>query len=47
MKPEHRDMIIIDADPILLLDALTLWQAPTVDKWITAANPPSPNLKDS
>jgi uncharacterized protein (TIGR00730 family) len=36
MKPEHRDMIVIDADPKALLDALAAWQAPTVDKWIAA-----------
>jgi uncharacterized protein (TIGR00730 family) len=36
MKPEHRDMIVIDADPKALLDALAAWQAPTVDKWIVA-----------
>ena len=39
MKPQHRDMIVIEADPARLLDALAAWQAPTVDKWIT---PPTP-----
>jgi uncharacterized protein (TIGR00730 family) len=34
MKPEHRDMIVVDADPAALLDAISAWQAPTVDKWI-------------
>jgi uncharacterized protein (TIGR00730 family) len=34
MKPEHRDMVVIDADPAALLDRLSAWQAPSVDKWI-------------
>ena len=34
MKPEHRDMMVIDPDPAALLDALAAWQAPTVTKWI-------------
>ena len=34
MKPEHRDMIVFEADPDALLDALAAWQAPTVTKWI-------------
>lgn len=37
MKPEHRDMVVIETDPEALLDALLDWQAPTVDKWITPA----------
>jgi len=34
LKPEHRDMVLIDADPEHLLDALQAWQPPTVTKWI-------------
>ena len=34
MKTEHRDMVLLDADPAALLDALAGWQAPTVNKWI-------------
>jgi uncharacterized protein (TIGR00730 family) len=34
VKPEHRDLILIDADPAALLDALAVWQRPSVDKWI-------------
>jgi uncharacterized protein (TIGR00730 family) len=34
LKPEHRDMLLIDADPERLLDALQAWTAPTVTKWI-------------
>ncbi|GAA4337148.1 TIGR00730 family Rossman fold protein [Pigmentiphaga soli] len=33
MKPEHRDMIVIEADPQRMLDALAVWRAPTVQKW--------------
>jgi uncharacterized protein (TIGR00730 family) len=34
MKAEHRDMLIFDTDPCLVIDALEQWQAPTVTKWI-------------
>lgn len=34
MKAEHRDMLVLDADPSKLLDALEAWQPPRVDKWI-------------
>ena len=34
LKPEHRDMLLLDADPAALLDGLQAWQAPTVTKWI-------------
>lgn len=34
MKPEHRDMLVLEADPVRLLDALAAWEAPAVDKWI-------------
>lgn len=34
MKPEHRDMLVVHAQPEALLDALAAWQAPTVTKWI-------------
>ena len=34
MKPEHRDMKVIEPEPAALHDALAAWQAPTVTKWI-------------
>jgi uncharacterized protein (TIGR00730 family) len=34
MKPEHRDMLVVEADPDALLDGLAAWRAPTVTKWI-------------
>jgi uncharacterized protein (TIGR00730 family) len=34
LKPEHRDMILIEQSPAALLDALQVWQFPTVTKWI-------------
>ena len=34
LKPEHRDMLVIDPDPTRLLDALAAWSPPTVSKWI-------------
>ncbi|TPG73938.1 TIGR00730 family Rossman fold protein [Pseudomonas arsenicoxydans] len=38
MKTEHRDMLIFNPDPAALIDALELWQAPTVTKWIGAVS---------
>lgn len=34
MKAEHRDMLVLQAEPEPMLDALAAWQAPTVTKWI-------------
>lgn len=34
LQPEHRDMLLLEADPEALLDRLALWRAPTVTKWI-------------
>jgi predicted Rossmann-fold nucleotide-binding protein len=34
LKPEHRDMVVLEAEPTALLDALAAWQAPAVTKWI-------------
>jgi len=34
MRAEHRDMLVLHAQPAALLDALTQWQPPGVDKWI-------------
>ena len=37
MKPEHRDMILVETRPKELLDKFALWQAPSVSKWIGQA----------
>ncbi len=37
MKSAHNDMIVMSPDPHGLLDALSVWQAPSVNKWITAS----------
>jgi len=34
LKPEHRDMLVMESTPGALLDGLAAWQAPTVTKWI-------------
>lgn len=34
LKPEHRDMLVIEPDPTRLLDSLATWTPPTVSKWI-------------
>lgn len=34
LKPEHRDMLVIEADVQRLLDGLASWRAPAVTKWI-------------
>jgi uncharacterized protein (TIGR00730 family) len=37
LRPEHRDMVIIDSDPAALLDRLAAWTPPQVQKWLGAA----------
>jgi uncharacterized protein (TIGR00730 family) len=37
LRPEHRDMVIIDPDPAALLDRLAAWTPPQVQKWLGAA----------
>ena len=34
MKPQHRDMILIQSTPESLLDGLLKWEPPAVTKWI-------------
>jgi uncharacterized protein (TIGR00730 family) len=34
VRPEHRDMVLIDSDPFALLDRLAGWRPVTVDKWL-------------
>ena len=34
LKPEHRDMIVLDSDPRALVDRIIAWKAPNVSKWI-------------
>lgn len=41
LKPQHRDMIVIEADPGALLDGLATWTAPTVTKWMEDPDPVS------
>ena len=37
MKIEHRDMILVETCPDVLLDKFALWRAPSVTKWINQA----------
>jgi uncharacterized protein (TIGR00730 family) len=34
LRDAHRDMLIIESDPGLLIDALSQYEAPVVEKWI-------------
>jgi uncharacterized protein (TIGR00730 family) len=34
LKPEHRDMLVIENDAARLLDSLSAWTPPSVSKWI-------------
>lgn len=34
LRPQHRDMVIIDPDPAALLDRLAAWTPPAVQKWL-------------
>jgi uncharacterized protein (TIGR00730 family) len=38
MKTEHKQMLVIESEPLPLLTALRQWQAPTVNKWISQPN---------
>ena len=38
MKPEHRDLLLLNADPAQLLDQMQRWTAPSVSKWINQPN---------
>jgi uncharacterized protein (TIGR00730 family) len=38
MKTEHKQMLVIESEPVSLLSALKEWQAPTVNKWISQPN---------
>jgi uncharacterized protein (TIGR00730 family) len=37
LRPEHRDMVVMDADPAALLDRLAGWTPPQVQKWLGTA----------
>ncbi len=37
LRPQHRDLLVCEEDPEALLDAFAAWRAPTVAKWIDAA----------
>ena len=37
LRPEHRDMVVIDADPAALLSRLAGWTPPQVQKWLGAS----------
>jgi len=34
VSPLHRQLILIDTDPDVLLDRFAAWQPPTVEKWV-------------
>ena len=34
IRAEHRDLVLVDADPEALLEKLIAYRAPTVEKWI-------------
>lgn len=34
LKPVHRDMVLVDRDPMLLIERMRTYKAPVVDKWI-------------
>lgn len=35
LRGEHRDLIFVDADPVVLLDAFAAYEPPDVAKWIS------------
>ena len=34
LRPEHRQTLLIDADPVALLDRLATWEPPRAPKWL-------------
>jgi uncharacterized protein (TIGR00730 family) len=34
VKPEHRDLLLMERDPEQLLDRMTVYQPPKMDKWL-------------
>jgi uncharacterized protein (TIGR00730 family) len=34
LRPEHRDQLVVDADPASLIEALVAWVPVVVDKWL-------------
>lgn len=34
LRPEHRDLVVMDTDPALLVERLRKWTPVTVDKWL-------------
>jgi uncharacterized protein (TIGR00730 family) len=34
LRPEHRDMVIIESDPSTIIESLSGWEPVSVDKWI-------------
>jgi uncharacterized protein (TIGR00730 family) len=34
LREQHRDMVIIEPDPVTLLDRMAAWQPPAVPKWL-------------
>jgi uncharacterized protein (TIGR00730 family) len=37
IRPEHRDMLIVESDPARVLDRFASYRAPVVEKWIRTA----------
>ncbi len=34
LRPEHRDMVVMESDPVAMLERLSSWRPSTVDKWL-------------
>ena len=34
LRPQHREMLLVDDDPATLVDRFATWEAPAVHKWI-------------
>ncbi|MOA27374.1 hypothetical protein D3C78_1482500 [compost metagenome] len=33
IRPQHRDMLVVEEDPALLLDRYAIYEPPNVSKW--------------
>jgi uncharacterized protein (TIGR00730 family) len=34
LRPEHRDMVVMEPDPVAMLERLSSWRPSTADKWL-------------
>jgi len=33
LRPDHRDMVVVESDPVSMIDRLESWRPVKLDKW--------------